>query len=109
MQRPQNGSGQARVLVAARPTPATSTSLVALYGRVKPTSAALLPTGRVCFYDGRSTTTLGCSTLAPQANGVMQAHIKVPLTKGAHSIVAKYAGDVHYAAAQSSAFALVVS
>lgn len=108
-QRPQSGTGQARVLVAARPDPATSTSPVALYGRVKPTSATTLPTGRVCFYDGRSLTTLGCSSLAPQANGVMQAHIKVTLAKGPHAIVAKYSGDAHYAAVQSSTFALVVS
>lgn len=109
VQRPQDGTGQARVLVAARPDPATSTSPVALYGRVKPTSSTTLPTGRVCFYDGTSTTALGCSTLAPQANGVMQAHIKVPLTRGTHAIVARYAGDAHYAAVQSSALALVVS
>ncbi|WP_185746174.1 Ig-like domain-containing protein [Oryzihumus leptocrescens] len=108
-QRPQSGTGQVRVLVAARPDPATSTSPVALYGRVKPTSATTLPTGRVCFYDGRSLATLGCSTLAPQANGVMQAHIKVALTSGTHAIVAKFSGDAHYAAAQSNAFALVVS
>jgi hypothetical protein len=63
----------------------------------------------VCFYDGRSLTALGCSTLAPQANGVMQAHVKVTLAKGTHAIVAKYSGDARYAAVQSSAFALVVS
>ena len=108
-QRPQSGTGQARVLVAARPDPAISTSPVAVYGRVKPTSAATLPTGQVCFYDGRSLTTLGCSTLAPQANGVMQAHIKVTLAKGTHVIVARYSGDARYAAVQSSAFALAVS
>ena len=107
-QRPPTGTGQARVLVAARPDPVTSTSPVALYARVKPTSVTLLPTGSVCFYAGRSLTTLGCSILAPQANGVMQAHIKVTLAKGAHDIVARYAGDVHFAAVQSSAVALLV-
>ena len=108
--RPQPvGTGQAKVVVAARPDPATSTSPVALYGRVKPTSATTSPSGRVCFYDGGLLTTLGCATLAPQVNGVMQAHIKVTLAKGTHSIVATYSGDALYAAGKSNAFALVVS
>lgn len=107
-QQQQGGSGQAHVLLVARPDPTTSTSPVALVGRVRPTSLSLSPTGRVCFHDGGSLTTLGCSTLIPQANGVMRARIQVVLGRGTHSIVATYAGDAHFTAAQSSTLVLVV-
>ncbi|HET7660843.1 MAG TPA: Ig-like domain-containing protein [Oryzihumus sp.] len=103
------GTGTTRVLIATRPNPALSTAPVALYGRVKPTSSTTAPTGQVCFYDGTSTTTLGCGTLAAQANGTMQTHIKVSLAKGTHALVAKYSGDSHYAANQSKVLLLTVS
>ena len=103
------GTGTTHVLIAARPNPATSTAPVALFSRVKPTSSTTAPTGQVCFYDGTSTTTLGCGTLAASATGVMQARIKVTLSPGTHSLVAKYSGDANYAANQSKPLLLTVT
>ena len=83
--------------LAANPNPGVSGKPVVLTATVKPTAGTETPTGKVTFTDG--STTLGSSNLG--AGGT--ATLSIPLSGGAHTLVATYGGDTNNTGSASAA------
>lgn len=95
------GTTSTTTTLTASPSSATVGTAITFTATVTPSAA----TGKVSFYDGTTSTTLGTSTLSSGTATLSTS----ALATGTHSVTATYAGDTTYSSSTSAAVTITIT